>query len=86
MLEALSPTTLSFLFLALAYFLIRFLNSTDQPKIKGLPEVPGVPLFGNLLQLGEDHARVTAAWAKKVRLARFPDSAGQSTYYMGEYL
>ncbi|KAK7890544.1 hypothetical protein LTR67_007752 [Exophiala xenobiotica] len=65
MLEALSPTTLSFLFLTLGYFLIRFFNSTDQPKIKGLPEVPGVPLFGNLLQLGEDHARVTAAWAKK---------------------
>lgn len=65
MLEALSPTTLSFLFLALGYFLIRYLNSTDQPKIKGLPEIPGVPLFGNLLQLGQDHARVTAAWAKK---------------------
>jgi phenylacetate 2-hydroxylase len=65
MLEALSPTTLSFLFLTLGYFLIRFFNSTDQPKIKGLPEVPGVPLFGNLLQLGEDHARVTAVWAKK---------------------
>ncbi|KIX94412.1 uncharacterized protein Z520_09798 [Fonsecaea multimorphosa CBS 102226] len=65
MIVALSPATLSFLFLALGYFLIRYLNSTDQPKIKGLPEIPGVPLFGNLLQLGQDHARVTARWAKE---------------------
>lgn len=65
MLVSLSPTTISFLFLSLGFFLIRYLNSTDQPKIKGLPEIPGVPLFGNLLQLGQDHARVTARWAKK---------------------
>ena len=65
MLENLSPTTYSFLFLALGYFLIRYLNSTDQPKIKGLPEIPGIPLFGNLLQLGQDHARVAGRWAKE---------------------
>jgi phenylacetate 2-hydroxylase len=65
MLDAISPTTLSFLLLSLAFFLIRFLNSTDQPKIKGLPEIPGVPLFGNLLQLGQDHARVAGKWAKE---------------------
>lgn len=35
------------------------------PKIKNLPEVPGVPIFGNLLQLGEHHAKVAAKWAKK---------------------
>lgn len=67
MLQALtlSPTTFTFLFLSLGYFLVRYLNSTDQPKIKGLPEIPGVPLFGNLLQLGTDHARVAGAWARK---------------------
>ncbi|KAG9768041.1 putative cytochrome P450, partial [Aureobasidium melanogenum] len=65
MFVTLSPTTLSFILLTLGYFLIKYLNSTDQPKIKGLPEIPGVPLFGNLLQLGQDHARVTAKWAKE---------------------
>ncbi|KAH7131101.1 cytochrome P450 [Dactylonectria macrodidyma] len=47
------------------YLLIKFLNSTDTPKIKGLPEIPGVPIFGNLIQLGTDHARVTKKWAEK---------------------
>lgn len=59
-----SPTII-FGVLSLGYFLWRYLNSTDTPKIKGLPEIPGVPLFGNLLQLGTEHARVTAEWAKK---------------------
>ena len=43
----------------------RFLNATDKPKIKGLPEIPGVPIFGNLIQLGTDHARVAQKWAAK---------------------
>jgi hypothetical protein len=42
----------------------RSLNQTDVPKIKGLPEIPGVPLFGNLIQLGDRHAKVAAEWAK----------------------
>lgn len=65
MLDALSPTTLSFVFLTLAYFTIRYLNHTDTPKIKNLPEIPGLPLFGNLLQLGSDHARIAGSWVKK---------------------
>ena len=44
---------------------VLFLDSTDTPKIKNLPEIPGVPIFGNLLQLGQEHARVAGAWAKK---------------------
>lgn len=51
--------------LAAVYLLIRYLNRTDIPKIKGLPEIPGVPIFGNLLQLGDRHATVAARWAKK---------------------
>lgn len=47
------------------YFIYRYLNRTDTPKIKGLPEVPGVPLFGNLLQLGSNHAKVAQQWAKQ---------------------
>jgi phenylacetate 2-hydroxylase len=58
-LDTSSPITLSFIVLTLGYFLIRYFNATDTPKIKNLPEIPGVPLFGNLLQLGQDHARVT---------------------------
>ena len=57
--------TLAVAVITVVYFLIRYLNRTDVPKIKGLPEVPGVPLFGNLLQLGDRHAQVTAKWAKK---------------------
>ena len=65
MLEALSPTTLTFALLTIGYFIIRYLNSTDSPKIKNLPEIPGIPLFGNLLQLGEHHAKIAGGWVKK---------------------
>lgn len=51
--------------IAAVYFLIRYLNRTDKPKIKGLPEIPGLPIFGSLLQLGEKHATVAGQWAKK---------------------
>lgn len=60
-----SPIVFTFLLLTLLFFGIKYFNHTDTPKVKGLPEIPGVPLFGNLLQLGEDHARVTAKWAKQ---------------------
>ncbi|KAG6000171.1 hypothetical protein E4U43_001677 [Claviceps pusilla] len=50
---------------AALYLLVRYLNATDISKIKGLPEIPGVPIFGNLIQLGTDHARVAQRWAKK---------------------
>lgn len=52
--------------IAVFFFVIRYLNRTDVPKIKNLPEVPGVPLFGNLLQLGDEHAKKAAVWAKKL--------------------
>ncbi|KAL3601970.1 hypothetical protein FPOAC2_06261 [Fusarium poae] len=45
--------------------LYRLANSTDKPKIKGIPEIPGVPIFGNLFQLGTDHARVARKWVAK---------------------
>ncbi|KAF4959220.1 hypothetical protein FSARC_10811 [Fusarium sarcochroum] len=51
--------------LAILYLLYKLSNSTDTPKIKGIPEIPGVPLFGNLFQLGTDHARVAQKWAAK---------------------
>ncbi|KAJ6107095.1 hypothetical protein N7523_008418 [Penicillium sp. IBT 18751x] len=57
--------TLAIAVATVVYFVIRYFNRTDVPKIKGLPEIPGVPIFGNLLQLGNQHATVTAKWAKK---------------------
>ncbi|TWU74242.1 hypothetical protein ED733_004211 [Metarhizium rileyi] len=50
---------------AAIYLLVRYLNATDVPKIEGLPEIPGVPIFGNLIELGTDHARVAQRWARK---------------------
>ena len=51
--------------LSLVYFLYKILSQTDTPKIKGLPEIPGYPVFGSLLELGSDHAKVAQRWAKK---------------------
>jgi hypothetical protein len=50
---------------AVIFFLIRYLNRTDTPKVKNLPEIPGIPLFGNLLQFGSSHAKVAGQLAKK---------------------
>ncbi|KAE8441015.1 hypothetical protein EG329_006106 [Mollisiaceae sp. DMI_Dod_QoI] len=51
--------------IAVIYFLIRYLNRTDTVKVKNLPEIPGWPLFGSLLQFGTNHARVAGELAKK---------------------
>ncbi|KAL7782664.1 cytochrome P450 [Trichoderma ceciliae] len=47
------------------FVLLKCLSTTDTPKVKGVPEIPGIPIFGNLLQLGVDHARVAKKWASK---------------------
>ena len=52
-------------FIAVTLLLVRYFNSTDVPKIKNLPEIPGIPIFGNLLQMGEEHARKAGEWAKQ---------------------
>ncbi|KAL5120251.1 hypothetical protein ACEQ8H_001809 [Pleosporales sp. CAS-2024a] len=49
----------------LGVFLYKLLYGTDTPHIKGLPEVPGLPLFGSLFELGTNHAKVAQGWAKK---------------------
>lgn len=54
-----------FTLVAVLFFVIRYLSRSDIPKIKGLPQIPGVPIFGNLLQLGDCHARKAASWVKK---------------------
>jgi hypothetical protein len=65
--------TIAIAVLAAVYFLIRYLNRTDIPKIKGLPEIPGVPVFGNLLQLGDHCCR---QMGQKVRSC-LPSAHGQ---------
>ncbi|KAL2193389.1 hypothetical protein P885DRAFT_72198 [Corynascus similis CBS 632.67] len=44
------------------YLFVRLLNRTDIPKIKNLPKVPGFPIFGNLIELGTDHAHGKYFW------------------------
>ena len=41
------------------------LSKTDIAKIKNLPEIPGVPVFGSLLDLGSTHAKRFAEWSQK---------------------
>lgn len=50
--------------IAVLFLIVRFLDRTHIPKIKNLPEIPGVPIFGNLLQLGNEHARRAREWVK----------------------
>jgi phenylacetate 2-hydroxylase len=47
------------------FLLFKFLNSTDIPKIHGLPEPSGWPIFGNLFELGDNHAKALSQMAKK---------------------
>lgn len=47
------------------FFIFRLLDRTSTSKIKRLPEIPGVPIFGNLLQLGNEHARRAGEWVKE---------------------
>ena len=67
---------------AILFFVVRYLNRTDIPRIKGLPEIPGVPIFGNLLQLGDSHARKAAGWVKRygpVFQVRLGNKVGEKT-------
>ena len=52
--------------IVIVYILLKLLNSTDVPKIHGLPEAPGWPIFGSLFQLGENHYVALAQMAKKL--------------------
>lgn len=61
----LQPQILPFFLIAVVYAIIKVIDRTDVPKIKGLPEVPGIPILGNLRQLGDNHAVSTMNLAKK---------------------
>lgn len=57
----------AWLLLAITLFtaLVKQLNKTDIPKIKNLPEIPGIPMFGSLILLGRHHARECGKLARK---------------------
>jgi len=57
--------TIGIALIAIVLLLWKYANKTDTPKIKNLPEIPGIPLFGNLLQFGSSHAKVAGQLAKK---------------------
>ncbi|KAI1908623.1 hypothetical protein LOZ53_005920 [Ophidiomyces ophidiicola] len=57
--------TIAIAVVAAVYFVIKYLNKTDVPKIKNLPEIPGIPMFGNLVQLGDNHAKRAQEWVQK---------------------
>ena len=59
------PFVVPVVVLAIGYYVFKLLTRTDIAKIKGLPELPGVPVFGSLLLLGKHHARNCAELAKK---------------------
>ncbi|EME49240.1 hypothetical protein DOTSEDRAFT_68119 [Dothistroma septosporum NZE10] len=61
----LQPQILPFFLIAVVYTAIKLIDKTDVPKIKNLPEVPGVPILGNLAQLGDNHAVNAQKMAKK---------------------
>ena len=51
--------------LVAAFVLTQLLFKTEQARVQGIPEIPGWPIVGNLLQLGSDHAAVCMKWAEK---------------------
>jgi len=48
------------------WVLIKFFNSTDVPKIRGLPEASGWPIFGSLFELGENHSLALSKMGKRL--------------------
>jgi phenylacetate 2-hydroxylase len=93
-----SYQTIGIALVAAIFFIIRYFNRTDTPKVKDLPEIPGIPLFGNLLQFGSNHAKVAGELATKygpvfqvrlgnrVRLLAANTSGDNLTETSGSYL
>ncbi len=52
--------------IVILYILLKLFNSTDVPKIHGLPEASGWPIFGSLFELGENHYATFSQMAKKL--------------------
>ncbi|CAF2374113.1 unnamed protein product [Rotaria sp. Silwood2] len=50
------------------WLLFKIFNSTDVPKINGLPEASGWPIFGSLFELGDNHSLALLKLAKRLGL------------------
>jgi phenylacetate 2-hydroxylase len=50
---------------ALVILVLNLFDSTDVPFIKDLPFIPGFPIVGNLVQLGDEQPRRLAQLSKK---------------------
>jgi phenylacetate 2-hydroxylase len=48
------------------FIIFKYFDSTDIPKIHGLPEAPGWPVFGSLFELGDSHSKALSQMAKKL--------------------
>lgn len=48
----------------IVWLLLKICNATDVPKIAGLPEVPGWPIFGSLIELGNNHSIALSKMAR----------------------
>jgi phenylacetate 2-hydroxylase len=59
------PIVLAAILSVIGYVVYKTAFGTEQPRIKGLPEIPGVPIFGNLIQMGDHHALKCKEWAAK---------------------
>ena len=49
---------------SLVYFLLKYFDATDVPKIEGLPEAPSWPIYGSLIELGNNHSAAFTRLAK----------------------
>ena len=47
-------------------WLFKRLDSTDVPRIDGLPEASGWPVFGSLFELGDNHSKALSKMASKL--------------------
>ncbi|OTA84417.1 hypothetical protein M434DRAFT_83333 [Hypoxylon sp. CO27-5] len=62
-----------------SYLVYNVAFRTDIPHIKGLPEIPGAaPIFGHLLNLGEDHASVCEKWWRQYNHSVFQIKLGNT--------
>lgn len=64
--QLVTPTGAFYVLIAVALFFLRqALYQTNTPYIKNLSQIPGWPLVGSLVQLGDTHAKTFGTWAKK---------------------
>ncbi|KAF2206256.1 hypothetical protein CERZMDRAFT_89448 [Cercospora zeae-maydis SCOH1-5] len=67
------------LLLVIGLYWVGWATLTDVKHIKGIPEIPGsVPVFGHLLELGEDHASTCEKWWRQYDLPVFQIKLGNT--------